>query len=170
MVKKKDWRELAQQAANEQNPQKLLALVEELTQVLEQQERRTRRPVSMGKRLLFVDDESSIRLTLPPVLEKSGFTVRTAATVGEAIAEIKKQTFDVLLSDLNIEGEADGFRVVRAMRESNPQCVTVILTAYPAFESALTAIHEEVDEYVVKPAEITSLVSLIERRLRIRRS
>lgn len=117
------------------------------------------------KRILFVDDEPSIRLTLPSVLEQHGFEVKAAASVAEALTEITASRFDVLLSDLNVAEAGDGFRVVRAMRERQPGCVTVILTGYPAFESALEAIHCHVDDYVVKPVDVDTLVTTIRDRL-----
>ncbi|HKR83251.1 MAG TPA: response regulator [Terriglobales bacterium] len=117
------------------------------------------------KRLLFVDDEPSIRLTLPAVLEDHGFVVTTAESVPDAIARIDRAQFDVLLSDLNIGQEGDGFQVVSAMRKRHPQCVNIILTGYPAFESAVLAIRHHVDDYVVKPADIEVLVRTIKHKL-----
>jgi len=71
--------------------------------------------MSNPKRLLFVDDESSIREMLPVILRRYGFQVTVAATVSEALQEITGKHFDLLLSDLNIESESDGYVVVRAM-------------------------------------------------------
>jgi two-component system, response regulator RegA len=122
-----------------------------------------------GKRLLFVDDEDSIRLTLPLVLQQRGFEVKVAASVAEAISTIQSQKFDVLLSDLNIGEAGDGFAVVRAAREVNASCVTIILTGYPGFESAVEAIRYQIDDYVVKPADIDTLVDTVERRLAARK-
>jgi CheY-like chemotaxis protein len=61
------------------------------------------------KRLLFVDDEPAIRITLSAILLRYGFKVTVAATVAEAIEEIGSQEFDVLLCDLNIDREDDGY-------------------------------------------------------------
>jgi ActR/RegA family two-component response regulator len=116
------------------------------------------------KRVLFVDDEPSIRLTLPPVLEEHGFDVRAAGSVAEALVEINSQPFDALLSDLNIGEEGDGFLVVSAMRHIQPRCVTVILTGYPAFDSALQALRQQVDDYLVKPAEVETLVRCLQEK------
>ena len=102
-------------------------------------------------------------------MQARGFDVRVAASVPEALAEIRTHKFDVLLSDLNIGKDGDGFTVVKAMRMAQPNCVTVLLTGYPGFESALQAIHDEVDDYFVKPAELDSLISTIERKLLARR-
>ena|ERR1700719_3094670 len=116
-------------------------------------------------RILFVDDEPNIRLTLPPVLEQHGFEVKAAATVAEALAQINASRFDVLISDLNVGENGDGFRVVGAMREKQPGCITVILTGYPAFETAVDAIRHKVDDYVVKPVDVDVLVKSLRDKL-----
>lgn len=117
------------------------------------------------RRVLFVDDESSIRLTLPAILGMHGYEVEASATVADALAKIHQQKFDVLIADLNIGQPGDGFTVVSAMRRTQPDAVTLILTGYPAFETALEAIRQQVDDYVVKPANIDKLVQSIEQKL-----
>jgi DNA-binding response OmpR family regulator len=116
-------------------------------------------------RILFVDDEPGIRLTLPAILEGAGFQVVVAATVPEALSIIGTQKFDVLISDLNIGNPGDGFTVVSAMRRTQPDAVTFILTGYPAFETALEAIRQQVDDYLVKPADVEELVNNIRAKL-----
>jgi DNA-binding response OmpR family regulator len=122
------------------------------------------------KRLLFVDDEPNIRATLPVILRRYGFTVTVAATVAQALDAIKKQDFDILLSDLNIERETDGLDVVRAMRAKNPQCVAMILTAYPGVETAVEGIHLGIDDYLLKPTNADTLVALLAEKLARRQS
>jgi ActR/RegA family two-component response regulator len=117
------------------------------------------------KRLLFVDDEPSIRLTLPPILEKAGFEVHVAESVADALFEINSFQFDALVTDLNIGEEGDGFLVASGMRHIQPNCTVFILTGYPAFETALQAIHSQVDDYLVKPVEIDSLVNALKGKL-----
>jgi len=118
-----------------------------------------------GKRLLFVDDEQGIRVTLSVILRRYGFTVTVAATVAEAIDEIKAQQFDLLLCDLNIDREDDGLEVVRVMREVNPQCVTIVLTGYPNRESAEEAVRLGIDDYIAKPSNANMLVALLAEKL-----
>ena len=117
-------------------------------------------------RLLFVDDEPSLRVLIPTILEQQGFDVTVAATVHDALNLITTRRFDVLLSDLNIGEAGDGFTVVSAMRRTEPATATFILTGYPAFESALEAIRQQVDDYFVKPADIKSLAARIVARLK----
>jgi YesN/AraC family two-component response regulator len=116
-------------------------------------------------RVLFVDDEPGIRATLPAILNMHGFECTTASNVPAALELINKQKFDVLLSDLNIGEPGDGFTVVSAMRRVQPKAVTIIITGFPAFETALEAIRSQVDDYIVKPTDAQRLVSTIEQKL-----
>jgi DNA-binding NtrC family response regulator len=121
-------------------------------------------------KILFVDDEPGIRTTLPAILTQFGFNITAAATVPEALNLIATQQFDVLISDLNIGEPGDGFTVVSAMRRTQPEAITFILTGYPAFETALQAIRQQVDDYLVKPADIETLVRNIQEKLETPRS
>jgi ActR/RegA family two-component response regulator len=112
-------------------------------------------------RLLFVDDDASIRETLPVILRAHGFAVTTAATVREAIAKINQQQFDILLADLNIGEPGDGFTVVSAMRRMQPNARTFILTGFPDFASALEAIRRQVDDYLIKPMDVPTLLKTL---------
>jgi len=117
---------------------------------------------------LFVDDEPGIRATLPLILRKYGFEVTVASSVKEALEHMEKHDFDLLLCDLNIQTAADGYDVVRSMRRMNPECATIILTAYPGVESAVEGIHLEIDDYVTKPSKADELVALLADKLAAR--
>ena len=123
----------------------------------------------MPTRLLFVDDEDGIRRTLKPILEQHGFEVTTASTVPEALETLNHASFDVLLSDLNIGQPGDGFTVVSAMRRVQPEAATFILTGYPDFDTALQAIRSQVDDYLLKPMDVPTLINVIRRRLERRK-
>ena len=119
----------------------------------------------MLQKVLFVDDEASIRLTLPHILRLKGYEVVATGTVSEALTAMQREEFDVLIADLNIGQPGDGFTVVSAMRRVQPKAVTLILTGYPAFESALEAIRSQVDDYLVKPADVEVLCDVIKKNL-----
>jgi len=120
---------------------------------------------SVRKRVLFVDAEAGIRLTLPRILAKNGFDVTSVANVEDALAEINAEKFDALLSDLNLPLPGEGFVIVKAMRKLQPHCVNFILTGYPADESTLQAVDHEVAHYFTKPVDIEDLVSTIRKKL-----
>jgi DNA-binding response OmpR family regulator len=116
-------------------------------------------------RVLFVDDEPMIRSSWSAILTREGFAVKGASTVAEALSLITTEKFDVLISDLNIGEPGDGFTLVSAMRRVQPEAVTMILTGYPAFQSALRAIHEQVDDFLTKPTEPEQLVNSVRANL-----
>jgi len=74
----------------------------------------------MASRILFVDDEPGIRLTLPPILRQHGYNVTAVASVAEAIQKLSNEPFEVLVADLNVGEPGDGFTVVSAMRRVQP--------------------------------------------------
>ncbi len=115
--------------------------------------------------VLVVDDEENVRTMLRHVLQSENFDVTAVGTVAEALALISQVHFDVLISDLNIGHPADGFVVVSAMRRTNPETVTFILTGYPALETALEAMRQHVNDYLIKGAPIEELVEKIKTRL-----
>jgi two-component system response regulator HydG len=121
------------------------------------------------KRILFVDDEPAIRATLAIILRRYGFIVSVASTVAEALEAINTQEFDLLLSDLNIESERDGYTVIQAMRQVNPNCINIVLTGYPDEESAAEGIRLGIDDYIAKPANADALVAMLAEKLSARK-
>lgn len=115
--------------------------------------------------VLFVDDEENIRTLLAMALDSKGFKVTAAGTVPEALRLISTRSFDVLIADLNVGYAGDGFTVVSAMRRTQPKAATFILTGYPAFESALEAIRQQVDDFLIKPADVDSVAEKIKSAL-----
>jgi CheY-like chemotaxis protein len=116
-------------------------------------------------KVLLVDDDEIALLTLSSVLEHSGFDVATAINVSEALKLISVGTYDVLLSDLHMPGAGDGLTVVSAMRHSNPQTVTMLVTSFPEMDAAARAILLQADEVLVKSMGATALVEAVERRV-----
>lgn len=116
-------------------------------------------------RVLFVDDEASIRLTLPRVLAKFGFDVTSVGFLDDALAAIQCDEFDILLSDLNLPETNAGFTVIEAMRKAQPRCINFILTGYPADETLRRANGHNVAHYFMKPVEIEEMVGMMKKKL-----
>ena len=72
------------------------------------------------------EDEPGMLAILPLILRRFGFTVTVAPNVPGALEELRNQVFDVLFCNLNVKRGGDGYKVIRAMLDVNPQCVTVI--------------------------------------------
>ena len=119
-------------------------------------------------RVLFVDDEPAILLTTTAILRRDGYQVTAVSTVSQALSEIASSNFNLLISDLNIGHPSDGFTVVSAMRRTQPDCVTLIVTGFPGFETALRALQTQVDDYLIKPVPGPTLLAVIEQKLLLR--
>ncbi len=120
----------------------------------------------VGRRLLIVDDERMILDTLRTIFQQHGYSVEAVASVAEALQAISTEKFDVLIADLNIGQPGDGFTVVSALRRTQPDAIALILTGYPAFDSALQAIREQVDDFLVKPIHPLDLLQKVETTVR----
>ena len=118
-------------------------------------------------RILIVDDDDLILLSLKDVMNYEGFEVTAAANVPDALKLITSNIYDVLLSDLHMPNAGDGLTVVSAMRHANPRAVTILLTSFPEMDAASQAILLQTDQILVKPMDVPSLISAIKERLAI---
>jgi CheY-like chemotaxis protein len=117
------------------------------------------------KRVLLVDDNADIRAVFKEGLESRGFEVVPTSTVNQALHLIASEKFDVLLSDLHMPDAADGFTVVSAMRHTQPNAITLVMSGYPALQEAMSAILLQADEILVKPVGLATTVDLIQTKL-----
>ncbi len=118
-----------------------------------------------GRRVLLVDDDLAVRSMMTQGLERKGFDVVGADSVTEALRRIATESFDVLISDLHMPNPGDGFTVVSAMRHSQPNALTMLVSGYPDVQAAMAAILLEADEIVVKPFEIGRFTELVRERV-----
>jgi two-component system alkaline phosphatase synthesis response regulator PhoP len=102
---------------------------------------------------LVVDDEEGIRFFLQETLQQAGHQVVTAASGEEALDKLRDTVFDLVMLDLRLGGRVDGLRVLETVKWRWPKTAVVILTAHGSLDSALVAIREGVDGYLLKPAE-----------------
>ena len=127
----------------------------------------TERPVT--HRVLLVDDDDAVRDMMSVTLERKGFDVVAAASVAEALKLITTESFDVLITDLHMPNPADGFTVVTAMRHSQPDALTLLVSGYPDVQSSMAAILLEADEILVKPFEAGKLAELLRDKMLTRK-
>jgi CheY-like chemotaxis protein len=89
----------------------------------------------MKRRILLVDDELAILLTLKAILEINGFEVETANSAQEAIARLNNSEYQMVITDMRMETETAGYEVVKAARRQPYNPATAILTAFPGLGS-----------------------------------
>ena len=116
-------------------------------------------------RVLLVDDDDAVRDMMAATLERKGFGVVAATNVTEALKLVTTETFDVLITDLHMPSPGDGFTVVTAMRHSQPNALTLLVSGYPDVQSAMAAILLQADEIIVKPFDVGKLAELVRDKM-----
>ncbi len=117
----------------------------------------------MFRRVLLVDDDPSVLLSLKAVLELHRFDVETAVSVAEAERKLTSGAFELVVTDVRMEREASGFEVIRSAARQSYRPATAVLTAYlPRHEQWK---NEPVDAILVKPMRTRDLVQHLENLL-----
>src|SRR5258706_11652979 len=114
----------------------------------------------MKRRILLVDDELAILLTLKAILECSGCEVEAAASAKEAIGKLKSSEYHMVISDMRMEHDTAGYDVVRTARKQKYNPAVALLTAYPLLGSDWKK--EGANSMLVKPMNTTDLLRQIE--------
>jgi DNA-binding NtrC family response regulator len=112
-------------------------------------------------KVLLVDDDDAVRNMMSATLENKGFEVVCAASATEALRRIASESFDVLITDQHMPNPGDGFTVVTAMRHSQPEALTLLISGNPDVQSAMAAIVLQADEIITKPFEASKLADRI---------
>jgi DNA-binding response OmpR family regulator len=117
----------------------------------------------MKRRILLVDDELAILLTLRAILEMNNFEVDTAASAREAEKKLKNQSYEMVITDMRMESETAGYEVIRAARQQEYDPATAILTAYPSGDQEWQS--RGAQSLLVKPVNTQELLRQIETLL-----
>lgn len=121
--------------------------------------------VPLAHRVLLVDNDEAVRAMMTRAFELKGFEVVAAANLTQALRFIVAESFDVLITDLHVPNPTDGLAVVTAMRHSQPDAVTMLVSGFPDVQSAMAAVFLEANEIIVKPFEIWQLTDLVQERM-----
>jgi DNA-binding response OmpR family regulator len=114
----------------------------------------------MKRRILLVDDEVAVLLTLKAVLEISGFDVDTAASAREGVSKLHTREYQMLITDMRMETDASGVEVIRAARTAPYHPAVALLTAFPVAEEDWQEMGA--DQLLVKPMHTRILLEQIE--------
>jgi DNA-binding response OmpR family regulator len=114
----------------------------------------------MKRRILLVDDEMAILLTLKTILEIHNFDVETAVSAKEAISKLKANTYHMVITDMKMEHEKAGYDVIRAAKKTDYSPAVAILTAYPLLGGDWKT--QGAQSMLVKPMNTDDLLRRIE--------
>jgi DNA-binding NtrC family response regulator len=118
--------------------------------------------------ILLVEDKDSLRAMLRLALEAQGHLVVEARDQPEAVQALRSGRPGVVLSDLRLP-QGDGFGVLRAAKELDPELPVIVMTAYGSIQDAVTAMKEGALDFLAKPVDPDHLLLMVERALSLRR-
>ncbi|MBW7957713.1 MAG: sigma-54-dependent Fis family transcriptional regulator [Deltaproteobacteria bacterium] len=118
-------------------------------------------------RILIIDDEPLMRISIGDALKGEGYEVSEAASGREGLGLAKDGGFDVVITDLRLP-DIDGLEVLRSLRKSSPETMVILITAFGAVETAVEAMKYGAYDYVTKPFAMDELLIMIRRMLKLK--
>ncbi len=117
-------------------------------------------------RILIIDDEPLMRISIADALKAEGYYVKVAATGPEGVDFIKKEQFDLIISDLRLPG-LDGLQVLQTCREVSARTGVILITAHGSVETAVEAMKIGAYDYVTKPFSMDELLLIVKRLVKM---
>ena len=122
----------------------------------------------MPERILVVEDDDTIRVTLGEVLGRMGHDAVAVASGREALDRARERDFDLVLLDLRLP-DMHGLEVLKALRDSDAEVIVVVMTAFPEVRTAIESVKAGAYDYINKPFDLDDLKELLRRALETRR-
>jgi two-component system alkaline phosphatase synthesis response regulator PhoP len=119
----------------------------------------------MRKRILLVEDEPGVRVTLTDRLHDEGYAVETAGDGDEGVARAMAEAFDLVVLDVMLPGRS-GFDVCRDLRQKGVESPILMLTARRQVADRVVGLKLGADDYLTKPFDVSELLARVEARLR----
>lgn len=122
--------------------------------------------------ILVLDDEEIVLKRLRPALEKAGYDVEAFSRSPEAFARIREKTFDIVITDLKMEG-IDGMEFLTGVKAHSPETQVIVITGFATMETAKESFQKGVFDFLAKPfklGEILETVKKAETKLRKNKS
>lgn len=112
--------------------------------------------------ILVIDDEPLIREFLTEALKRKGYFVEKAENGKQALSFLKKQTYDLVITDMKMP-DLTGMEILRYIKEMSPTTLVIIMTAYGTIENAVEAMRLGAFNYLLKPFTTDSIETLVEK-------
>jgi response regulator RpfG family c-di-GMP phosphodiesterase len=112
-----------------------------------------------------VDDEADLRELLVEALQDQGYAAEGAEGGAQALALVQQKHFPVVFTDLNMPGGLSGLELLRAIRETDPRTMGILMTGYATTESAIQALKRGAYDFIQKPFKLVEIEASLERAL-----
>ncbi len=118
--------------------------------------------------ILIVDDEEVMAESLAAWLREDGYSVDTAPSGRAAVARSRETDYAIYFVDLKMPGGMDGIETMMEIRRLHPDASVIIITAYATVDTAITAMKEGAQEYIVKPCNPEEISLLVDRIIKVK--
>jgi DNA-binding NtrC family response regulator len=115
-------------------------------------------------KILMVDDDEHICRVMSLILQGEGFEVETANTGEDALQKSRKKTYDAAILDIRLP-DIEGTELLKAMQETSPKTVKIMLTGYPNLQNAVDSLNFGADAYLMKPPNPEDVIKSIKEKL-----
>ena len=112
--------------------------------------------------ILVVDDEGAIRYSVSKTLQRVGYNVNEAASGEEALESMKKQRYDVVLTDIRMPG-LTGVELLKRIKEQAPDSIVILMTGYASLGTAVEALRLGAHDYLIKPSSSQDIRQSVSR-------
>lgn len=113
-------------------------------------------------RILVLDDEPIVCKRLKPTFEKMGHIVETFIDSSSALKRLRETVFDLVITDLKMEG-ADGMQVLLGAKESSARTQVIVITGFATLETASESLRKGAIDFIAKPFKISDIVACVKR-------
>lgn len=113
-------------------------------------------------RVLVIDDEPMMRVTISDALQAEGYDVTTARTGAEGLEHVRSRDVDMVVTDLRLP-DSDGLLILKETKSLQPAAQVVLITAFGTIDSAVTAMKEGAGDYLTKPFSMDELLMVVKR-------
>jgi len=119
-------------------------------------------------KILIVDDEEGMRVTLKKILSNRGYSVITAADFQEANYYLQNMSFDTVVADI-ILSDINGLELLRVIKEKSPDLPTIMITGAPNIQTAIESVRLGAYDYLIKPITKNNLPQIIAKAIEKKR-
>lgn len=119
-------------------------------------------PAAPRPRILILDDEPIVCKRLKPTFQKMGYEVETFTDSASALARLRETTFNIVITDLKMEG-ADGMQVLMGAKESSADTHVIVITGFATLDTAKESYRKGAFDFVAKPFKLGDIVDCVKR-------
>jgi len=118
--------------------------------------------MSNNTSILILDDEPIVSKRLKPSLEKKGYEVETFTESVEALKRVKERSFDIVITDLKMEG-VSGMEFLTEVKERSPRTEVIVITGFATMETAKESFQKGVFDFLAKPFKLGEITEVIQK-------